>query len=249
MKLLHRSKKKDGRSVEDSMATWVGALAHEIKNPLNTMKINLQLLQEDWNQPNGPDKTKALKRLETLNGEIGRLEVILNDFLRFVRLPQPNLEKYSVSSLLNELLDFTEPEAQQLNIKVIRDFSSDLPEIELDGGQIKQALLNIVLNANQSMLSGGQMTIKAYRTNSHISIDIIDTGEGISPERIDRLFDLFYSTKENGTGLGLSIAKKIIDMHGGEIRVNSREGRGTTFSVLLPIYRSRGEAPRLFQSL
>ena len=99
----------------------------------------------------------------------------------------------------------------------------------------KQALLNIILNANQSMSAGGQLTVKAYRTNGYISIDVTDTGQGISPDRIDRLFDLFYSTKKDGTGLGLSIARRIANMHGGEIQVKSQENEGTTVSILLPI--------------
>ena len=100
---------------------------------------------------------------------------------------------------------------------------------------MKQALLNIILNANQSMSAGGQLTVRAYRTNRHVSIDITDTGEGIPPDRIDKLFDLFYSTKKDGTGLGLSIARRIANMHGGEIQVRSQENEGTTVSILLPI--------------
>ena len=242
MNFFRRSKNK-GRakcSIEDGMATWVGALAHEIKNPLNTMKLNLQLLQEDWSQPDEPDRTKALKKLGTLAKEVDRLEEILNDFLRLARLLQPNLQPSDVSLLLDELLDFIEPETQQLHIKLVRDFDADLPAVDLDNGQIKQALLNIILNANQSMPTGGQLTIKAYETDNRVSIDITDTGEGIPPDRIGKLFDLFYSTKKEGTGLGLPIAAQIINTHGGEIRVESQEGEGTSFSILLPIHRDGG---------
>ena len=217
------------------MVAWVGALAHQIKNPLNTMRINLQLLQEDWSRPDQFDADKALKRLSTLSKEVDRQEEILNDFLRLARLPDPNLRRGRISSLLNELLDFMEPETQQLRIEVVRDFHEDLPEINIDDGQIKQALLNIILNANQSMPVGGQLSVKASRTNNHISIDISDTGAGIPPDRIDKLFDLFYSTKKEGTGLGLAIAERIVKMHGGDIQVKSQEGQGTTFSIILPI--------------
>jgi signal transduction histidine kinase len=137
--------------------------------------------------------------------------------------------------LLDELLDFIEPETQQAQIELIRDFDRDLPAVCFDSGQMKQALLNIILNANQSMPAGGQLTVKAHKTNAHISIDISDTGEGIPPDRLGRLFDLFYSTKKDGTGLGLSIARRIASMHNGEIRVKSQENGGTTFSILLPI--------------
>ena len=177
-----------------------------------------------------------MKRLETLGKEVDRLEETLNDFLRLARLPQPNLQPSDVSLLLDELLDFIEPEAQQLHIEVIRDFDAHLPVVDLDSGQIKQALLNIILNANQSMSSGGKLTVKAYTKDDLISIDVSDTGEGIPSERIDKLFDLFYSTKKEGTGLGLSIAKRIVYMHGGEIRVKSQVGKGSIFSILLPIH-------------
>jgi signal transduction histidine kinase len=103
---------------------------------------------------------------------------------------------------------------------------------------MKQALMNILLNAYQSMPSGGDVVIKAYEADSSVCIDITDSGEGIPQEKLNRIFDLFYSTKENGTGLGLSITKRIIEMHNGEIRVNSREGKGTTFSVLIPIHHN-----------
>jgi signal transduction histidine kinase len=238
MNFLRRPKRKGKtrHSAEDDMAAWVGALAHEIKNPLNTMKLNLQLLQEDWNQPEESNRAKVSKRLQTLGKEVDRLEEILNDFLRLARLPQPDLQPSNISSLLDEFLDFIEPETQQLHIKVVRDFHENLPQVDLDSSQIKQALLNIILNANQSMSAGGQLTVKAYRTDDHMSIDIIDTGEGMPPDRIGKLFDLFYSTKKEGTGLGLPIAGRIVNMHGGEIRVKSQEGKGTTFSILLPLH-------------
>ena len=237
MKFLRRLKKKHDTKFQagNGMSIWAGALAHEIKNPLNTMRINLQLLEEEWDQSDESSITKTRKRLGTLNNEIDRLEEILNDFLRFARLPQPTFEKNNIAILVNELLDFTEPEAQQLNINIKRDINPDLPEIYLDSGQIKQALLNLILNAYQSMSSGGELAVKVYKTDSHVSIDVTDTGEGIPTERIGKLFNLFYSTKENGTGLGLSITKRIRDMHNGEIRIKSEEGKGSTFSMILPI--------------
>jgi signal transduction histidine kinase len=240
MRFLRRSKRKGKITypTEEDMIAWVGSLAHEIKNPLNTMRLNLQLLHEDWEQSNESDKEKNLKRLGTLSKEVDRLEKILNDFMGLARLPHPNMKTYNILSLLEEFFDFIEPEAQQSNIQVIREFDSDLPEVALDADQIKQALLNITQNAYQSMSSGGQLRVKAYRTNDHLAIDITDTGHGIPDERIHKLFDLFYSTKRRGTGLGLSIAKRIVDMHNGEIHVKSEEGKGSTFSITLPIHQN-----------
>ena len=245
MNLFHRSRRKREvkRSAKDNMATWVSALAHEIKNPLNAMKINLQLLQEDIGgdlklASDDTGEVKVLKKVETLAREVDRLEEILNDFLRLARLPEPNLQPGDISALLEEFLDFIEPETRHSEIELVRDFDEDLPTIYFDSSQMKQALLNIILNANQSMSAGGQLTIKAYKTNGHISIDVADTGEGMPPDRIGRLFDLFYSTKKNGTGLGLPIARRIATMHGGEIHVKSKENEGTTVSILLPISNS-----------
>jgi signal transduction histidine kinase len=239
MKFLRRLRKKHNTEFQagNGMSIWAGALAHEIKNPLNTMRINLQLLEEEWNQSDESSITKTRKRFGTLNSEIDRLEEILNDFLRFARLPQPTFEKNNIAILVNELLDFTEPEAQQLNINIKRDINPDLPEIYLDSGQIKQALLNLILNAYQSMSSGGELAVKVYKIDSHVSIDVTDTGDGIPTDRIGKLFNLFYSTKENGTGLGLSITKRIMDMHNGEIQIKSEEGKGSTFSMILPIHQ------------
>lgn len=238
MKFFRKSKGKPKNSFdnENGISTWAGALAHEIRNPLNAMKINLQLLEEEWKQDDELSKEKAQKRFRTLNQEITRLDQILSDFLRFARLPQPTFEKYDISLLIDELLDFAEPEAQQLNIRIKKDLEPNLPEIHLDNRQIKQALLNILINAYQSMPDGGEVTIRVYRIDSSIKVDIIDSGEGIPLYRIDKLFDLFYSTKESGTGLGLPITKRIIDMHNGEVRVQSQEGKGSTFSIVLPIY-------------
>jgi len=240
MHFFERLKKKSQRNyaAANDMSVWAGALAHEIKNPLNTMRLNVDLLKEDWEQSADSPSESAKRRLGTLDREIGRLEEILNDFLRYARLPKPNPEKTNIAMLLNELLDFTEPEAQQLGINVVRQYSDDLPDVHIDKSQIKQALMNILLNAYQAMPDGGDVLVRADIMGSSIVADIVDNGEGISEDRIGKIFGLFYSTKEDGTGLGLPIAKRIVEMNNGEIRVKTQEGKGTTFSILLPIYQA-----------
>lgn len=236
MQFLKKTSKKSAPAPQtENMSVWAGALAHEIRNPLNTMRLNIDLLKEDWYNPDFVSKEKVEKRFDTLVKEIGRLESILNDFLRLARLPKPNFEKSNILLLINELLDFSEPEAQQLNICVKREFGDELPEIYIDKNQIKQALLNIILNAYQAMPDGGDVVIKAHKLDSSVTIEITDYGDGIPKEKQEKIFDLFYSTKEDGTGLGLPISKRIIEMHNGSIYMESEKGNGTTFHITLPI--------------
>jgi signal transduction histidine kinase len=219
----------------NNISTWVSSLAHEIKNPLNTIRLNIDLLKEDWQNSENSQDEKVIRRLNIMDKEISRLEQILNDFLRYARLPMPNPEKYNLALILDELLDFSEPEARQLKIDVKRYYNRDLPELYIDRSQIKQALINILINAYQSMPDGGVLVIQVIKLDSALQIDISDNGNGIPEDKLDQIFNLFYSTKEDGTGLGLPIARRIIEMHNGEIKVKSQIGKGTTFSVFLPI--------------
>ncbi|HGJ64724.1 TPA: hypothetical protein ENS27_04960 [bacterium] len=228
-------KGKSSSADVNNISTWVSSLAHEIKNPLNTIRLNIDLLKEDWQNSENSQDEKVIRRLNIMDKEISRLEQILNDFLRYARLPMPNPEKCNLALILDELLDFSEPEARQLQIDVKRYYNKDLPELYIDRSQIKQALINILINAYQSMPDGGVLVIQVIKLDSALQIDISDNGNGIPEDKLDQIFNLFYSTKEDGTGLGLPIARRIIEMHNGEIKVKSQIGKGTTFSVFLPI--------------
>ncbi|MBD3184445.1 GHKL domain-containing protein [Candidatus Poribacteria bacterium] len=240
MKFFRRwkSKSKKGDKASNNMIAWIGALAHEIKNPLNTMRLNLQLLEEDLKKQEKIDKAKALKKVSTLSREVDRQEKALNEFLRLARLPTPDFHSTDLIELLNELLEFIGPETKQHNIEIVKDFQKDIPRIELDSSQIRQSLLNVILNANQAMPEGGILTVKIYSSGNYVVIEISDTGQGIPEDRIDKIFDLFYSTKKTGTGLGLSIVKRIVNLHNGDINVESQPGEGTTFFINLPIYQT-----------
>lgn len=233
-----RRKKLQTSNLPDSEATSIGELVHEIRNPLNSISANLQLLEEDIHRdPSGFNGDDFLKRLRLVRKELNRLEQVLNDFLRFARLPPLKLESNDLRAVLDEVLDFIEPEAQRHEIKVRRNFEKPIPKFQFDKIQVKQAILNLILNANQSMPNGGELTVSASSELSGcwVKISVSDTGCGIKDEVKEKLFDLFFSTKKDGTGLGLNIVKKIADQHGGKVEFTTELGKGTTFYLFLPL--------------
>ena len=210
-------------------------LVHELRNPLNSMSLNLQLLEEDFSDSQR-ERGDLQKRIRRVRDEVKNLDRILTDFGRYSRLSPLTLEFVDIGTLIEEVLDFNEPEAQRQNIQVICEIEK-LPLAELDRAQFKQALLNLVINAHQAMDDGGKLIVRAKASNGHISIELEDTGKGIDAAIIDKIFDLFVSTKEGGTGVGLAIVKQIVESHGGSIRVHCQANQNTTFSIQLPVKR------------
>lgn len=233
------------------IGTLAGGLAHEIHNPLNSLSVNLQLLEEEFHSL---PSTEGKNIVHTLRQEIGRLEEILTEFLRFTRPPALHLEAKDINRIVNDVLKFIEPESRFANISIVRNFAPDLPPVLVDEKQIKQVLFNLILNANQAMPQGGVLSISTRRnsqpiqgkevsivsssTSHHrehwILVEIGDTGCGIAEKDRNRIFELFYSTKKGGAGLGLSIVQRIIEDHGGKIYLHSTEGKGTIFTLALP---------------
>jgi two-component system, NtrC family, sensor histidine kinase HydH len=227
------------------LARLAGGLAHEIKNPLSTMAINLALLEEEWERagqlrnPDAPEPTarerRSLKRIKTLQREVQRLEHILDEFLSFARRAAVNRKPEDLSRIVRELLEFVEPEDERAHIRHHVDLPVGLPLVLVDEVQIKQAFLNLLVNARQAMSDGGELVVQARRMGTKVEVTLTDTGAGMSDEKLARCFDEYWSDKKGGTGLGLSTAKRIIEEHGGTIMVISEVGRGTSFSVLLPL--------------
>ena len=209
-------------------------LVHEIRNPLNSINLNLQILEEDLSAENPRAPSDLQKRARRIRREVEHLDRILTDFRRYANLPPLTFETCDLAPLIEEVLDFNEPEAQRQNVQVNREIQK-LPSIQLDQSQFKQALLNLIINGVQAMEDGGTLTVRAIPLNDQIQIDVEDTGQGIEPEQLDKIFDLFISTKEEGTGVGLTIVKQIIEGHGGQVNVESNPGQGTKFSILLPV--------------
>ncbi|MDE0298669.1 MAG: ATP-binding protein [Candidatus Poribacteria bacterium] len=225
-----------GNDASEQSNALARELVHEIRNPLNSVGLNLQLIEEDLATVESRKASEVLKRTRRIRIEIERLNQILTDFRRFTGLPPLSLQKCNLGALIVEVLEFTEPEAQSRNITVVRELQ-DLPSIELDPDQFKQALWNLIINATQAMETGGTLTIHASALNGNIKLDVRDTGVGISPDIADRMFDLFFHTKENGTGVGLAIVKRVIEGHGGSVSVDSLPNQGATVSIVIPINR------------
>jgi two-component system sensor histidine kinase HydH len=227
----------DERRQYAELAELAGSFIHEIKNHLSTLGLNLQLLAEDFQDPQNQRERRALERSQRLQGECQRLVEVSNDFLRFARIRELDFQPTTLSQVVEELLEFFEPTAQQANIEIKCYLPADLPRIPLDRDLFKQALLNLLLNAHQAMPGGGHVTIQARliaAPESAIELCVIDTGNGMSPDVVAKAFKPFFSTRSAGTGLGLPMARKIIEAHGGTIELESAEGRGTKFTIRLP---------------
>jgi two-component system sensor histidine kinase HydH len=220
------------------LAELAGGFIHEIKNHLSTLGLNLQLLSEDFAEPQNPRERRALARVQRIQGECERLVDVSNNFLRFARMQELKTRSIALNEVIEELIDFFGPTAQQGAIEVRSFVPSDLPRLNVDVDLLRQALLNLMLNAQQAMPKGGQLTIQATHEAAplpgSILLTMIDTGTGMTPEVQDKIFRPFFSTKPGGTGLGLATARKIIRAHGGAIEAQSEPGRGTKFSIRLP---------------
>jgi signal transduction histidine kinase len=229
----------DSREQLAELSEATGGLAHEIRNPLSTLKVNLDLLAEDWRDAEGAwddVKRRSLNRIETLQHEAVRLQRILDDFLKYVGHYELHRELADVNAILNRLIDFTTPQATVTKV-VVRKLLSEEPLVcPLDVRLVEQAMLNLFLNGIQAMPEGGELIIKSERTaDGHARIDIADTGVGIAPENLKKVFKAYFSTKKQGTGLGLSVTQRIIREHGGRIQVDTQPDQGTTISLFLPL--------------
>lgn len=231
------------------LARLAAGLAHEIKNPLSTMSINLTLLEEDFLPAPGGDgaqsarERRALKRIFTLQKEVARLEGILDDFLRFARGGDINRSPGDIVTFVREVLEFLAPEHEAAGIAVHAALPSKLPLVMLDVGAFKQALMNLLVNARQAMPGGGELIVELRRNGPRIDLTITDTGVGMTREQVERCFDLYWSTKKGGTGLGLATTKRIIEQHDGSIAVESELGRGTRIHVFLPLLQEIAKRP------
>lgn len=228
------------------LAALAGGLAHEIKNPLSTIRLNMELLAEDFAENNSPAARRGLNKILLVQRECTRLEHLLNDFLRFARLGRLQLQPSDLNAEVARALDFYQPQADEARIDVMRYLDHELPTVQLDRETFQAALLNLILNAQQAMPDGGQLVVRTSEHRGWVVLELIDTGGGISPEIQEKIFEAFYSTKPGGSGLGLPTSKKIIEAHGGRLAIESEPGRGTKVSIALPTpARITGSSPKV----
>lgn len=223
------------------LGTLAGGLAHEIKNPLSTMTITLGLLREDLEAERG-EPGKALRRVKVLEREVARLEEILAHFLQYAGRQRLELRPTDLNAVVGEVLDFVTPAALEKKIEVRHHLSPEVPALLLDRDRVQQALLNLVLNAQEAMEGRGEILVQTSIRGGAVRLDVTDTGPGIPPEVLPRIWDAYWSSKKTGTGLGLPIARRIVEEHGGILEVFTEVGKGTRFTVWFPLQAASGPA-------
>ncbi len=219
---------------EEQIAELARGLAHEIKNPLSTLSMNLQLLKETWADAKTPREQRTAEKIALLQSETNRLKEIVDDFLRFARPAEATYSKQNLINILEEVLDFLAPTLAQNHVRLLKNFAEPQVYAMVDRDLMKQVYMNLLLNAVEAMPDGGDLLVRAATGPEGAQVDIADTGSGVEPDRIERLFDVYYSTKKGGSGLGLPTARKIVAAHGGRIEVHSDTTKGTNFRITIP---------------
>ncbi len=222
----------------NEITVLAGGLAHEVRNPLSTISMNLELLLEELETFDSPAAHRMLQKLKTIQTQCDNLDQILEAFLQFTRAGELHLEQMNLEDVINEFLEFYKAEASEHGIDVRPHFQSDIPPVFLDVRLIQQVLTNLVRNAQEAMPSGGLLELQTSCRDNHVVLEIIDTGCGMSPEALDKMFHVFFSTKPTGSGLGLPTVRKIVEAHGGTIDCESELNRGTKFTLVFPVDRA-----------
>jgi signal transduction histidine kinase len=209
-------------------------ITHEIRNPLSSISLNAEELGE--RAPQARELCDAIVR------EVDRLTAITEEYLRFARLPKPQMQRADLNDTVRDLLEFVRPELDAARVRVTTSLSPALPRVHADVAQLRQLLLNLLRNAREAMGSGGTLHVVTRGGEASVEVEVRDSGPGIPPERLARIFDPFFTTKERGTGLGLAMAQEIAQEHGGQLSCESVPGQGTSFTLRLPAAPLAGQA-------
>ena len=217
-------------------------LAHEIRNPLNAMNMNLQMLEEELQGGATTESADWADLLTSTKSEIKRLERLVNNFLAYARPADPRFEPRDLNVVLQEVAKFLQADFRQSAVNLALELEPLLPTVEIDVTQLKQALMNLLVNARQVLRSGGTVVLRSRAgAGGEAVIEVEDDGPGIAPEDREKIFQVFYSNRGGGTGLGLPIARQIVERHGGTLEAAAGEERGTVFRIRVP--RRHAEAP------
>ena len=208
-------------------------ITHEVRNPLSSIGLNTELLEDEL----APDATEARNLCRSIHREVDRLTAITEEYLAFARLPKPKLAAEPINPMVGALAAFVREDLAVKQVTLVTELAPGDPIAQIDAGQIRQCLINLVRNAADAVAAngGGKVTLRTRTVGSAIEIAVEDNGVGIPADLQPRLFDPFFSTKESGSGLGLALTQQIVRDHGGNLRVDSAVGRGTTFTVSVPI--------------
>ncbi|MDI6447909.1 sensor histidine kinase [Anaerobaca lacustris] len=232
---------------DETLTRLTGELAHEVKNPLSTIKVNLKLTREALEGIDFREAQKlaldrcqhslsgAKRKITIIEKETDRLEQIVDGFLCYVKRPDLQLATMDLNELVGDMVDFYLPQACSHLLTLRHSLAGEPLVCRVDAGALKQVLLNLLINAQQAMEAGGELMVRTHRRSGKAVVEISDTGRGIPAEKLPTLFRPYHSSRSGGTGLGLATAKKIVESHGGTISVHSEPGKGSQFTIELPL--------------
>jgi signal transduction histidine kinase len=223
----------------NALTLLAAGVAHEIGNPLNSLHIHLQLMERKVRELNGNAKAELQESIDISRSEINRLDSIVTQFLRAIRPSRPEPHPENINAIVEEAVRFFTPEIRDRDVVVEQELRSDLPLLQIDRGQMKQAFYNVIKNSLEAMKRRGILRIRSDMDDTHVLIRFIDTGGGMSAANLSRVFEPYFTTKPSGTGLGLLIVRRIVREHGGELSIESSEGKGLTLTIRLPYIDKR----------
>jgi two-component system, sporulation sensor kinase E len=235
---ITQSRRTEQQTIEterlNALTLLAAGVAHEIGNPLNSLNIHLQLMERQLAKLDGAARAELQESINVARAEINRLDSIVTQFLRAIRPTRPQLHPENINSVIDETVRFFASEIRDRDIVVEQELRADLALLSIDRDQMKQAFYNVIKNSLEAIKRRGILRIRSDMDESHVLITFTDTGGGISAKNLSRVFEPYFTTKASGTGLGLLIVRRIVREHGGELAVESSQGKGLTLTIRLP---------------